>query len=270
MSNDVQETTESGRILVALDASPHSMTALRAAARLAAAMQAELQGLYVEDANLFKLCQTPFCREVSLLTARVRQLETQMMERQMRVMASEMRRTLARVAAELQVRWSFQVTRGGVEHELLAAAEQASLLSLGRTGWLAGRRLGSTTRAVMERTLRPLLILGTKEATTTSLTLIYNGSTSADRALALAVRLAQKAHYAPHVLIVAPETLGDSLRIQVVRAFDAAGLHATIALIKATDNLAAVLQRAADHSFVLPVEFSHLLPELEGPVLLTP
>jgi len=151
------------RVLVALDASPQSQAALRAAARVAAAMQAELLGLFVEDANLFHLCNSPFCREVGLRTAVVRQLESQTVERQLRVLAAEMRRSLARVAGEAQVHWSFQVTRGAVEHELLTAAENSVLLSLGRTSWLTGSRLGSTTRMVVQRTLRPLLILGNHE-----------------------------------------------------------------------------------------------------------
>jgi nucleotide-binding universal stress UspA family protein len=42
------------RILVALDASPHSFAALEAAAHLAAHLEAELFGLYVEDENLLR------------------------------------------------------------------------------------------------------------------------------------------------------------------------------------------------------------------------
>ncbi|MCB0182612.1 MAG: universal stress protein, partial [Caldilineaceae bacterium] len=40
------------RILVALDASPHSLAALRAAAKLAATVHAELHGLFIEDDRL--------------------------------------------------------------------------------------------------------------------------------------------------------------------------------------------------------------------------
>ena len=40
------------RILVALDASPHSLAALEAASELADALKAELVGIFVEDVNL--------------------------------------------------------------------------------------------------------------------------------------------------------------------------------------------------------------------------
>ncbi|MBK7177644.1 MAG: universal stress protein [Chloroflexi bacterium] len=52
------------RILVALDASPHSLAALEAAIDLAERLDAELQGLFVEDINLLRLAQLPFAREL--------------------------------------------------------------------------------------------------------------------------------------------------------------------------------------------------------------
>ena len=56
-----------GRILVALDASPHSLNALRAAAELAAVTESELHGLYVEDLNLLRMCGLPFVARDRLL-----------------------------------------------------------------------------------------------------------------------------------------------------------------------------------------------------------
>ena len=52
------------RIVVALDASSHSHAALAAAVALAGRLQAELQGIFVEDVNLLRLAELPFAREV--------------------------------------------------------------------------------------------------------------------------------------------------------------------------------------------------------------
>jgi nucleotide-binding universal stress UspA family protein len=257
------------RVLVALDASPQSQAALRAAARVAAAMQAELLGLFVEDANLFHLCNSPFCREVGLRTAVVRQLESQTVERQLRVLAAEMRRSLARVAGEAQVHWSFQVTRGAVEHELLTAAENSVLLSLGRTSWLTGSRLGSTTRMVVQRTLRPLLILGNHDGLTHPLTVIYNGSPSADRALALAVRLAQRDGHALNIFLVGPDD-ATIWQTQIATLLQAETVQPTFLLIESVGALAGLLQRMKNNSLVLPLEYAELLAMVEGPVLLVP
>jgi nucleotide-binding universal stress UspA family protein len=270
MSNMEQSTTTEAtaeRILVALDASPQSQVALRAAARLAAAIHAELQGLFVEDTNLFLLCNGPFCREIGLRTATVRQLESQTIERQMRVMAAEMRRSLA---GEAQVRWSFQVARGAVEKELLTAAEHALLLSLGRTGWLAGKRLGSTTRAIVEHTMRPLLILGSHDRLTHPLTVIYNGSVSAERALALAVRLAQHDSQKLHVLLVGRETEVTEQQARISAFLQTHQVQPTFVPINTISDLGSILQRMKNDSFVLPLEYAELLASVDGPVLLVP
>lgn len=258
------------RVLVALDASPQSQAALRAAARVAAAMQAELQGLFVEDANLFHVCNSPFCREVGLRTAVVRQLESQTVERQLRVLAAEMRRSLARVAGEAQVRWSFQVTRGAVGHELLAAAENSILLSLGRTGWLTGSHLGSTTRTIVQRTLRPLLILGNHDGLTHPLTVVYNGSASADRAVTLAARLAQRDGQALNILLVGQANDATLWQMQIETLLQTTAVQPTFLQLADGSALVVVLQRLKNNSLVLPLEYAEFLATVEGPVLLVP
>lgn len=258
------------RILVALDASPHSQVALRAAARVAAALQAELQGLFVEDANLFHLCNSPFCREVGLRTAVVRQLESHTVERQLRVLAAEMRRALARVAGEAQVRWSFQVARGAVEQELLAAAEHAAVLSLGRAGWLAGAQLGSTTRTLVQRTMRPLLILGNRDGLTHPLTVLYNGSASADRALTLAVRLAQQNSHTLAVLLVGPETELSGWQEQLRALLQAQQVQPAFTTIRSADDLGSVLHYLKNNTYILPLDYADVLALVDGPVLLVP
>ncbi len=258
------------RIVVALDASPQSLVALRVAAHLAATMQAELQGLFVEDANLFHLCNSPFCREIGLRTAVVRQLESHTVERQLRVLAAEMRRSLARIAGDAQVRWSFQVARGTIEQELLGAAEHALLLSLGRTGWLAGKRLGSTTRTLVQQARRPLLILDQHDRLTHPLTVLYNGSASADRALTLAVRLAQRAGQPLAVFLISTEAEASEWQARLQSFVQTQNVPATFVWLNRVNDIGQVLLRLTQASFVLPLEYADLLNVVEGPVLLVP
>ena len=75
------------RILVALDASPHSLAALRAAAELAADLDAELVGIFVEDINLLRLSDLPLASEVTIYTTTSRRLNRQEIERQLRSQA---------------------------------------------------------------------------------------------------------------------------------------------------------------------------------------
>src|SRR6516165_5238200 len=137
------------RILVALDASTHSMAALAAAVQLAAAMEAELEGLFVEDINLLRLAGLPFAREVRH-TASLEALDSLRMERALKAQAAQAREALAAAARRAQVQWSFRVVRGQVTQEVLAAAAKADLVTLGKQGRSRspGARLGSTALRV--------------------------------------------------------------------------------------------------------------------------
>lgn len=148
------------RIMIALDASAPSIAALEAAATLAARIDAELLGVFIEDVNLVRLAGLPFAAEIGALSARPRPLAPEEMERLLRLQRQRAEQALARVAQRLRLRWSFRVARGQIVPELLAAAIEADLMALGATGAQARRRawLGSTTQAVMAHTACPVLI----------------------------------------------------------------------------------------------------------------
>ncbi|RMF77434.1 MAG: universal stress protein, partial [Nitrospirae bacterium] len=90
------------RIVVAVDASADSLAAVRAAARLAEALSAELHGLFVEDANLVRLARLPFAREVRL-SAAPRRLEAAALERELRALAAQARQAFEEEARRCRV-----------------------------------------------------------------------------------------------------------------------------------------------------------------------
>jgi hypothetical protein len=118
------------RIVVALEPAPRARTALAAAAASAARMEAELVGLFIEDVDLLHFAGLPFAREVGFPSAAWRSLDVGTMERSLRVLADEARRTMASIAERAPVRWSFRVARGSVTSELLAGAGEADLMLL--------------------------------------------------------------------------------------------------------------------------------------------
>lgn len=75
------------RILVALDVSQHSLAALEAAVKLAARMQAELLGLFVEDLNLLRVAGLRSARQIRYPSATAEPLDLAAMERDLRVRA---------------------------------------------------------------------------------------------------------------------------------------------------------------------------------------
>lgn len=178
------------QILVALDSSPGSITALKEAIMLAAGFKAEVLGVYVEDINLVRLANISFTQEVGLFSATTRRLEVQYIERQFRGQAGRVRRALATLAKQAGIDWKFQVVRGVVTKELLSAASEADLIVLGRMGLspVRRKRMGSTARAVLLQSSRLTLVLHPGERLGTPITIIYDGSKVAQRALVVAAR----------------------------------------------------------------------------------
>lgn len=175
------------RILVALDASRASECALEAAAALAAQMEAELEGLYVEDANLLRLASLPFSREIGLASARSRRIVSEDIALSLRAEAARARRSLEAIAQRSHVRCSFRVAQGQVAAEVLAAAGQADLVALATSSVeLRGTMLGSTTRAVLASAARALLVQPPRKVSRNALAAVYDGSLRAQQALALA------------------------------------------------------------------------------------
>ncbi len=192
------------RILVALDGSDHSLAALEAALCLSARLQAELEALFVEDIDLLRMADLPCARVLSLSLRQAERTDRERMERQLRLQATRARQRLEMRAGALGVRARFRAVRGDVCAEILAAAAEADILSLGRAGhsrlpW-AGR--GSTLEAAL-RCGRPLLVAERESPVGQGILAIYDGSEASDRALELATDLAHGNDWGLHVLLLA-------------------------------------------------------------------
>jgi len=180
------------RILVALDTSRESLAALEAAAHMAKRLRAELAGLFVEDINLFKLAQHSFVREVSLVTRAGRSFDLDTLERELKTQAAIARRALEHAAGQFQIPWSFRVTRGVVEAELVAAALEADLIALGKAiRPLTGpARLGRAARALSLQSSRSMLIAVSAPSASEAVALAYDGSVVGGDAHEVAARIA--------------------------------------------------------------------------------
>jgi len=181
------------RILVALNASPHSLAALEAASEMAARMKAELLGLFVEDINLLRLAGLPFAREVGFPSAISRKLDIVAMERALKVAAAQARRATITAAERARIRWSFRVARGSVVTELLSAALEADLLVLGKVsrGFRPAQHLGSTALGVMARAPGPVLLLEPGISVRAPVLVIFDGSQAARETLPVAAELSK-------------------------------------------------------------------------------
>jgi nucleotide-binding universal stress UspA family protein len=244
------------RILVALDASTHSLAALEAAAGLAASLQAELIGLFVEDENLVHLAGLPFAHEVRTPSAARQPMSSDKMEQELRLQASQARRALKEAAERVQAKWRFQTVRGQVTASVLNAALDADLLAMGRVSRPLSSRshLGSTARAVSVQTKGSVLLMQQGSDLSYPVLVTYDGTPAARQALATAARMAKTSGDNLTVLL-----LGDSaeavapLREEVAGWLGQQNLPARYHwLPQATvENLAALIQAVDDCVLVL-------------------
>ncbi len=274
--NKNEERQTIRHILVALDASPHSLTALAAAAELARALQAELRGLFVEDVNLLKLAQLPFAQEIHYPRATSQKLDPPLMEQQLRAQAAQAQENLRRVAEQASLDWSFRVTRGFVAAELLAAAVEADLLVLGRIS----RRLvrlpgpGSTARTAVAQAKHPVLLLGSDFDLNQPVLVLYDGSAVARTALGMAAELARISGQL-RVLIWADDEAAQQQGQAISQRLANDDLSISYHRLFSDDDIAAVMQRSEVGLFVIadsgaPFIRSTLqkaLEEMEHPIL---
>jgi hypothetical protein len=170
------------RIAVALDASQQSLQLIALAAGVAAALRAELEGVFIEDDVMLRAFGLPFQREFRLTTRREEHADAARLQRELRAAARHVRESLGQSAQRLGCSWSFRVWRGDAEAEILSAASSADMFTLSPLGRFApfGRR-GSAAR----RHRGPDdLVIG----------VLWDGSAGAARALAAAGELAAGGH----------------------------------------------------------------------------
>lgn len=203
--NATDQHTPIRRVLLALDTATHGLAAFEAATMLAARLDAELHALFVEDINLLRLAALPFARETRLTSATTRRLQNPDMERALRAEATRAQATLAMVATRLNVRWSFQVTRGQIAAQVRAAALETDLVALTFSGGAPARltHVVATMEAVMGSAPCPLLMLPSGAAVRPPFVAIYDGSPASARALRLAAQLAQAEGQGVTVLLTA-------------------------------------------------------------------
>lgn len=192
--NDEERELAIQRILVALDASPHSLAALRAATRLAELFGAELLGVYVEDINLLRASELPFSREISIFSGEQRRFDLSQIENELRDQAEAARQALTDSAERARVHWSFRVSRGAVVSELVTAASGMDLVILGKSGWspIERRRIGSTARKMLARAPRAALVMEKGSTLRHPLAVVCDGSDLGHKALRVAAALARR------------------------------------------------------------------------------
>ncbi|MCF8384016.1 MAG: universal stress protein [Chlorobium sp.] len=202
-------------IAVGIDCSPHSMASLKAAAELAARMNAELIGIFVEDINLLRIADLPFSQEIRLYSAQPESMSTAELERLLRMQARQAETSLQHEAEIFRVHHTFNVRRGIVPREVIAAALEADLLVLGRSGRSPTCRkgLGSTARSALSGSTKNVMLMRTGfSAEHEAILVLFDGSEGSKAALRIALSLVRSGNTL-HILIL-PQTENEKATLE--------------------------------------------------------
>ena len=91
-------------------------------------MQAELRGLFIEDADLLRGSALPQAHELGIWLEGRRPISVEAMERSLRTAATMAERALSQAAMAANLTCSFATVRGAVREAMVAALEQADIV----------------------------------------------------------------------------------------------------------------------------------------------
>lgn len=266
------------RILVALDASPQSLAALEAATELAARMEAELAGLFVEDVELLRIAESGAAREIAYPSATEAPLNRSLMERKWKAQSEQIQNALAAAAHRAKIRWSFRTVRGHVTAAVRAAASPDDIVAVGRIGWSLGGplRIGSTARDLAASSI-PLLLISRHAARGSQRLLVYyDGSSASTNALLIATKLAKAG--AKGITVLVPTTASDEALAEIPSLFHGQDQKVRLRSIDLDDreSLARAVNEEQAEMLILagrkllkdPETLESLLAQLEVPLIL--
>lgn len=179
----------SGRILVAFEGGSVEWARLEAAAGMAAGLEAELVGLFVEDETLIQAAALPVTRGLSSMAAGPTPIDAALMRRALRVSATKAGEALAAAAARRRLRWSFRVVQAPLLERLVPEIGAGDILALGPVGRAAGRAERALVAALGGGAVPcSLLLLRAAARIDRPVLVLYDGS---ERVLEAGVRLAR-------------------------------------------------------------------------------
>lgn len=204
--NTNQEPRVPRRVMINLGPVCDSDTAVEAAANLAAAMQAELHGLFVEEEALVDLANLPFAQAFSPRTGRASELDPETMHDAFERRAHACRRALSARAQSAQLTWSFDITRGDALHAVTERATRDDLIVLQQSalGHTSGDLL-KLARSVAGQTDCVCVIAESSRRARGPIVAIDDGDEAGISTVTLAGRLARSTGLPVRVFVIAAD-----------------------------------------------------------------
>ena len=144
MATDSVRRHSTRSFVVAINAIGACSETLETAALLAATEGAELEVVFVEDANLLRLADLPVTHEIDRISGAIREIDTRRVQRALEVEARRLQREIARIGDTRAVRATLRIARGEILAEALSASTRVEITFVhAATRAFAGDRLAA-------------------------------------------------------------------------------------------------------------------------------
>jgi len=163
-------------VQILLDNQKNQAESLISAAALARVLKVQLQGLFIEEESWLRAADLHISREVSRWTAQERYITSDRVERILRLHARQSQEVLESTALKEKVDYSFQVIRGEKINWLKENMDASEILFLGGHEY-------KTKSYQSYKYCRELII---------PMVVLFDGSEAAEKALELAIQIAEK------------------------------------------------------------------------------
>jgi hypothetical protein len=211
------------RIVCGLGVESHE-PALGAALELAAALEARLRGVFVEDNDLLQLAALPFAHEVAFPGSARRAIDPESMARALRARAQAAQEALAHRLSGRAIEWTFEVVRGSAFSAVLEVTGESDLAVLSLSAGAVVARGRDAALRGLRGLRRPVLLVGADARPQAPLVAVVHGAAREPDTLAALGALAH--HYGSAISIVA---IGDGAEGRALRErFDALGIRTRV------------------------------------------
>lgn len=207
------------RVVIACDAVGENLTSFDAAAALAAAFNAALHGIFVQDEALLHWAALPFARHVGAGGDVLDEFVESALLHHFAAQADRARAAIEAAARAHDVGWSFDVMRGQLDLATLPVGDRDLLVIEAATRPFAGVfRLDLRWFAQAFHSQRPILLVrGSGEAKDGVLAFVNNPGPSLERVIAAAAGLALTGNR-PLTVLLAEESVEAAAALERVRA----------------------------------------------------
>ena len=227
------------KILIPIDSSDYSKTALKYGLYIAKYLEAGLIGLHVID---IKVVQGPLLGEIAFYSGLPAYYEfVPKIEEALQKRGGKLLDNFRETCEKSGVRPEVKIMKGLIDDVIIAEGEKADWTLLAKRGehvhLTQGAILGSTAEAVARKSRKPVLITPKDFQEIESMGIAYDGSGPAENALQLAADLSEKTKWPLTILMVTEDhDLADRLSAKIESTLEGRELDSEVIILQGRED----------------------------------